>query len=469
MRLKSGKETKMSVTYSPPTSRYNTQSDLSGATGSLFSPLVTSNRNGRDKSDMKLSRSNSADNIFTENTNNNAQPGLNTSQLGQSMLQTMNTHEEDTNANAPWGGIHDQINDARRTGTQYQQGQGAYPSLQHQIASLQNSSRLAFISSDEIRKFKGNKRLGEHLFSPGPTFEEFLNTFLVFCNRHGLHTDEDRITALRLNVDQNQGDASVILASALDSNLNKTNISFNDLTSYLSEIYRPIANLNLCRAAAGFTSKLNTKLEDGAGNPIEQLRQLELSAKELVKTFLSRPNFHLNTKSTEDTCLELLILTAYSSFVGEKLSNKVLENLPPNLPPRDIFSKVHNEIRKTFTENAHKIATLEQQHIATEPRRGRPRFETRPEPRGPNNRVVGFRERSKSTSASQQNHKVKYFCSHCRISGHSFSHCRRRPQDDRTRPYCTFCQLAGHSVDVCRKRKFRTGDVSGLPVHKNRY
>ena len=117
MRLKSGKETKMSVTYSPPTSRYNTQSDLSGATGSLFSPLVTSNRNGRDKSDMKLSRSNSADNIFSENTNNNAQPGLNTSQLGQSMLQTMNTHEQDTNANAPRGGIHDQINDARRTGS----------------------------------------------------------------------------------------------------------------------------------------------------------------------------------------------------------------------------------------------------------------------------------------------------------------------------------------------------------------
>ena len=466
MRLKSGKEIGMSKVQHTPVGRYNTCSDLASTDRTRLSPMAGLDRDVQDKSDTKLSRSNSADNLFRryENDTEQGQAGLNTSQLGQKLLRNVN-RESNSNISGsgnipPNGG---------GSGDSYPQRQHApgYSQLQHQIAGMQNSTRLAFIASDEIRKFKGNKRLGEHLFSPGPSFEEFLSTFLVFCNRHGLYTDEDRITALRLNVDQNQGDASVILASALDSNLNKTQISFVDLTNYLGEIYRPIANLNLNRAAAGFISKLNTKLEDGTGNPIEQLRKLELSAKELVKTFLSRPHFQHNSKSTEDTCLELLILTAYSSFVGEKLSNKVLENLPPNLPPRDIFQQVHHEIRKNFTEQTGKIASFAETNAnSMDLPRGREKSSR--QENFPRN-TVRFRERSKSSGTAHKNFRDKYYCNLCKINGHTLSHCRRRQQDDRTKNYCTFCQIAGHNIDVCRKRKFRTGEVSRLPLYKTNY
>ena len=335
-------------------------------------------------------------------------------------------------------------------------GQGVpHPSLRdysHNFAapiSSEPTTRLAFVTGEELLKFKGNKRPMETLFTPGPSINDFLSSFAAYCARHGLVSSSDKVLALKMNVHPSQGDAFLTLSSILDSSLNKDTISFEDISDYLSDIYRPISNLNVFRATKSFVKRINDCAEDSfKGNPIETLRSLELSAKELVQTFTQRKDFNRNNKKNpEDSMIELLIAMSFSMYVGEETSNKFIEDLPANIPPRSILLRAHNQIRKSQIKKSPStdyVAVVDSN--PAEMRASRPRNPSY----GLGHKNSNFRSNTpgrhlkKDEYNSNFNHSNQncYFCN----GFHTSENCRRRESIN-----CSFCKIKGHNVMACRK------------------
>ena len=288
------------------------------------------------------------------NTDFGGQPNMNSSLVAREIVSGQASNKTQLKTQQPVEGLNDLQSPEKDHHQQLYNNSlhcQALACAPNQLAPVQAQTRLALIEAEEIVKFRGNRRPGETLFSKGPNYDEFMLNFEDYCSRHGITTDYDKITALRMNIDHKNGDCSVIFSSALDANINKVPITYADLTQYLHNIYmRPITNQNLFRASSEFAKNLNSKF-NCKNNPIKQLRKLELCAKELVKSFIGRKNFRNNLKNIEDTCLEMAIMTVYSTFIGENLSKTVLEELPPNLSPRVMFSKVLNALKNECTKH----------------------------------------------------------------------------------------------------------------------
>lgn len=57
----------------------------------------------------------------------------------------------------------------------------------------------------------------------------------------------------------------------------------------------------------------------------------------------------------------------------------------------------------------------------------------------------GFRDGGKSSSGQKRD---KYYCTHCKMAGHSLERCFKFNPN---KPTCAYCQMPGHSVDKCYK------------------
>ena len=211
--------------------------------------------------------------------------------------------------------------------------------LQNESMAPPQAPKLSFIGGDEIKKFVGNPTHYDSLFTPGPPICEFLDNFTAFCQRHNLTGEQDRLTALKCQIHPSMGDARVVLSSLLDENLNN-NITFDEVTAYLKRAYKTTSSINVYRASQNFIALCKPKSH--SDNDFLKLRQIEIAARELLDAFTKRTAFVNSNKSPEQKMLELLSLTAYSAYAGEKISKKLAET---SVSARELLVRTTEELR----------------------------------------------------------------------------------------------------------------------------
>ena len=197
-------------------------------------------------------------------------------------------------------------------------------------------SRLAFITAQELPKFKGNRTSHDDVFTRGPDIEEFLNTFRAYLARHNIVTDKDKIIALKMNIHASQGDAKCTLSSILDDNINSEGITFEQVETLLKRVYKKEESTSFYKSAKHYLDLLN---KTKSGNTVEKLRSLEIASKSIHKAFTERKAWENNNKSTQDTLLEFILVFSYSIYGGEKMTEKCLDKLESNVCPREINIK----------------------------------------------------------------------------------------------------------------------------------
>ena len=206
-----------------------------------------------------------------------------------------------------------------------------------------NSSRLAFIAGDEIKKLVGNKTNDDTIFTPGPDIEEFIEAFEAYTSRHNLVSDLDKITALKMSAHPSMGDARIVLSSILDSQINEDNITYKEVISYLRRAYVTCHSVNFFRASKHFLELCSPQKSEK--NDFVCLRNIEIAAKQLIQGFKKRNAHKNNNKNNEDNLMEFLLLVGFSMWGGEKLSKKII-NFEANLLPREILLRVQEEKRQ---------------------------------------------------------------------------------------------------------------------------
>ena len=208
---------------------------------------------------------------------------------------------------------------------------------------ISNSSRLAFIAGDEIKKLVGNKTNDDTIFTPGPDIEEFIEAFEAYTSRHNLVTDLDKITALKMSAHPSMGDARIVLSSILDSQINEDNITYKEVISYLRRAYVTCHSVNFFRASKHFLELCSPQKSEK--NDFVCLRNIEIAAKQLIQGFKKRNAHKKNHKNSDDNLMEFLLLVGFSMWGGEKLSKKII-NFEANLLPREILLRVQEEKRQ---------------------------------------------------------------------------------------------------------------------------
>ena len=208
---------------------------------------------------------------------------------------------------------------------------------------ISNSSRLAFIAGDEIKKLVGNKTNDDTIFTPGPDIEEFIEAFEAYTSRHNLVSDLDKITALKMSAHPSMGDARIVLSSILDSQINEDNITYKEVISYLRRAYVTCHSVNFFRASKHFLELCSPQKSEK--NDFVCLRNIEIAAKQLIQGFKKRNAHKKNNKNSEDNLMEFLLLVGFSMWGGEKLSKKII-NFEANLLPREILLRVQEEKRQ---------------------------------------------------------------------------------------------------------------------------
>ena len=61
-------------------------------------------------------------------------------------------------------------------------------------------AKLAFIFATELSKCKGNRTSSDGIFTKGPEIGEFCDHFRAYLARHDITNNDDKITALKMNV-----------------------------------------------------------------------------------------------------------------------------------------------------------------------------------------------------------------------------------------------------------------------------
>ena len=227
---------------------------------------------------------------------------------------------------------------------QHEEVRNYRPARQDILNNRQTSpSRLAFITAQELPKFKGNRTSHDDVFTHGPDIEEFLSTFRAYLARHNIVTDKDRIIALKMNIHPSQGDAKCTLSSILDDNMNNEDITFEQVETLLRRVYKKEESTSFYKSAKHYLDLLN---KNKSGNTVEKLRSLEIASKSIHKAFMERKSWESNEKSTQDTLLEFILIFSYSIYGGEKMTEKCLDKLESNVSPREINIKFLEKKRK---------------------------------------------------------------------------------------------------------------------------
>ena len=240
---------------------------------------------------------------------------------------------------------------------QHEEVQNDRPARQDILNNRQASpSRLAFITAQELPKFKGNRTSHDDVFTRGPDIEEFLNTFRAYLARHNIVTDKDKIIALKMNIHASQGDAKCTLSSILDDNINSEGITFEQVETLLRRVYKKEESTSFYKSAKHYLDLLN---KTKSGNTVEKLRSLEIASKSIHKAFTERKAWDNNTKSTQDTLLEFILVFSYSIYGGEKMTEKCLDKLESNICPREINIKFLEKKRK-LEKPAEVVAHIEE-------------------------------------------------------------------------------------------------------------
>ena len=300
--------------------------------------------------------------------------------------------------------------------------------LPTEMAPPQQVTNLSFIGGDEIKKFVGNPTHFDTMFTPGPPINEFLDNFNAFCQRHNLASDADKLTALKINMHPSMGDSRFILASILDENLN-TNITFDEVINYLKRAYKPTSSINVYRASQNFINLCRPKAS--SDNDFLKLRQIEIAARELLEAFTKRPAYVGSEKSDEQKMLEILSLTAYSAYAGEKISKKLSES---SVPARELLIKCTEELRlQNLKEKSENLLY----------------YESKQQPET-NTKQFGFKNNSYKKMNTDKN-KNNLICHKCALGGHSARECKSRVE-----LFCSKCLKSGHVSKVCfSKQLFR--------------
>ena len=288
--------------------------------------------------------------------------------------------------------------------------------------------KLSFVGGEEIKKFVGNPTHFDTLFTPGPPINEFLDNFHAFCQRHNLSSDNDKLTALKMNFHPSMGDARFVLSSLLDENLNTT-IPFDEVVDYLRRAYKPTSSINVYRASQNFIALCKPKA--ASDNDFLKLRQIEIAARELLEAFTKRAAYQGSGKSDEQKMLEMLSLTAYSAYAGEKISKKLAET---SGPARELLIKTKEELRLLdLKERSQDILYCEpsQQPYA-------------------NTKQFGAKNNNYKKFKSDNNRK-NIVCHKCSLPGHSARECKCQVE-----LFCAKCLKSGHVQKVCfSKNLFR--------------
>lgn len=243
---------------------------------------------------------------------------------------------------------------------QHEEVQNDRPARQDILNNRQASpSRLAFITAQELPKFKGSRTSHDDVFTPGPDIEEFLTTFRAYLARHKIVTDKDKIIALKMNIHASQGDAKCTLSSILDDNINSEGITFEQVETLLRRVYKKEESTSFYKSAKHYLDLVN---KTKSGNTVEKLRSLEIASKSILKAFTERKAWDNNTKSTQDTLLEFILVFSYSIYGGEKMTEKCLDKLESNICPREINIKFLEKKRK-LDKPTEVVAHIEERRI----------------------------------------------------------------------------------------------------------
>lgn len=249
---------------------------------------------------------------------------------------------------------------SERGDTQHEEVQNVRSASQDILNNRQASpSRLAFITAQELPKFKGNRTSHDDVFTRGPDIEEFLNNFRAYLARHNIVTDKDKIIALKMNIHASQGDAKCTLSSILDDNINSEGITFEQVETLLKRVYKKEESTSFYKSAKHYLDLLN---KTKSGNTVEKLRSLEIASKSIHKAFTERKAWENNNKSTQDTLLEFILVFSYSIYGGEKMTEKCLDKLESNVCPREINIKFLEKKRK-LEKPAEIVAHVEERRI----------------------------------------------------------------------------------------------------------
>ena len=88
-------------------------------------------------------------------------------------------------------------------------------------------SRLAFITATELPKLKEHRTSSDDICTKGPEIGEFCDHFRAYLARPNITNNNDKITALRMNIHASQGNAKHTLSIILDDNINYEMINLN--------------------------------------------------------------------------------------------------------------------------------------------------------------------------------------------------------------------------------------------------
>ena len=288
---------------------------------------------------------------------------------------------------------------------------------------ISNSSRLAFISGDEIKKLVGNKTNDDTVFTPGPDIEEFIEAFEAYTNRHNLVSDLDKITALKMSAHPSMGDARIVLSSILDSQINEDNITYKEVISYLRRAYVTCHSVNFFRASKHFLELCSPQKSER--NDFVCLRNIEIAAKQLIQGYKKRNAYKKSNKNSEENMMEFLLLVGFSMWGGEKLSKKII-NFEANLLPREILLRVQEEKRQEKLKHSQQNNVLFIRNSAQNVKRN-----------------LMSPQQFQINKNSDKNRNTNMVCRKC-AGGHPTIECKTTIE-----LFCAKCYKFGHVRSVC--------------------
>ena len=307
--------------------------------------------------------------------------------------------------------------------------------------------RLSFIPQDEVKKFVGNRTSYDTAFSPGPTIEEFITNFNAFVVRHNLNNDEDKITALRMFISPSVGDARFTISSLLDNNINP-NITFQEVIDYLKRAYKTTSSINFYRASQNFIKQCTPRVK--IENDFLKLRAIELSCRELLEAYTEREAYTNSQKTPEEKLMELLTLTAFSAFAGEKISKKLSKD---SVSARELLIRCREEIRINEMKDRQDLENgpqIENHVFFTEKT-----FPENAATKHPYYNKNNFNKTNSQRHSYQIKNNKQIVCHRCGKSSHVAKECRTTVE-----LFCKKCLRPGHVSKVCfsTKQNFRSHD-----------
>ena len=209
------------------------------------------------------------------------------------------------------------------------------------------------------------------------------------------------------------GDARFVLSSLLDSNIN-SNITYQEVIDYLKRAYKTTSSINFYRASQNFINQCVPR--NKSENDFLKLRAIELSCRELLDAFTEREAYTNSQKSTNEKLMELLTLTAFSAFAGEKISKKLTKE---SVPARELLVRTKEELRLAELKDRQDAIGAGENIFIAENTFTEPVFT----PKQPQtNRNKGKNNTYRHPYQGSRNNKV--MCHKCGIENHMASQCK---------------------------------------------